>query len=115
MNKPKKQGTEWESEIVRRAKEAGFDARRLAEGGSTDEGDVELVSGGGGRMVVEAKHRSNLNVHKELLKAEGKTKYPTVIFWKRLGRKDGNTRRTADGPPVVVMSMETFFDLYEGY
>ena len=42
-NKPKKQGTTFESFLVKKLHERGFsDAKRIAEGGSKDIGDIEL-------------------------------------------------------------------------
>ena len=45
MNKPKKQGTSFESSLVNKLIAEGYsDAKRLAEGGSNDIGDIESVS-----------------------------------------------------------------------
>ena len=41
MNKPKKQGTSFESSLVNKLIAEGYtDAKRLAEGGSNDIGDI---------------------------------------------------------------------------
>lgn len=115
MNKPKKQGTEFETWCVNWFVKRGFKATRLAEGGSKDEGDIELINKFGTRFVIEARHRANLNTHEALPRAEGKSSAPVILAWKRLGRKKGNTRRTAKGPPNITLSFETFAKLFEGY
>ena len=43
VNKPKIQGTRFETYIVNKAKSLGMWSRRLAEGGSKDEGDLEII------------------------------------------------------------------------
>ena len=67
VNKPKIQGTAFETLTVNKLNEYGFKARRLAEGGSKDEGDIECEVPFSHilpypRVVLEAKHRANLNV-----------------------------------------------------
>lgn len=85
MNKPKAQGTHWESALVHQAQEAGIMADRLPESGSWDCGDVWF----------------------------GDTPYPSgddiaVVAWSRLVN-NGGTRRTADGArSVVVLSTDNF-------
>lgn len=116
MSKAKAQGTNWETRVKGRIKAAGFEARRLAEGGSYDEGDVEFFDAEGHRYVIECKATANLNVTKALHKAKRKT--PTAIValaWKRLTRKGDNMRRSPDGEPdVVVLDWTTFMWLVMG-
>lgn len=118
MSKPKAQGTAFETWIVKRLSTLeGVVERvwRLAEGGMHDQGDIEFwLSVTPERWVVEAKARERLNVPRELSKARLKSGVPsrTVLFWKRLTLKDGNTKRTPDGEPVVVcMGLDTFESL----
>jgi hypothetical protein len=86
LNKPKKQGTAAESRIVTLHTSAGLSARRLAEGGSTDEGDVEVfaerlfwIPGINDyepmpyRVVGEVKDRERLNTAEALDKAVRKS------------------------------------------
>ena len=88
MNKPKQAGTAWESELVRRAQDAGLTAGRHAEGGSSDIADVWI-----GDPTPEAGDI-------------------TVVAWKRL-TGDG-ARRTPDGErDVVVMRTNDFLALLE--
>ena len=88
MNKPKQAGTAWESELVRRAQDAGLTAGRHAEGGSGDIADVWI-----GDPTPEAGDI-------------------TVVAWKRL-TGDG-ARRTPDGErDVVVMRTHDFLALLE--
>ena len=106
MNKPKMQGTTHESWIVTKLNEVMHpwgDARRIAEGGSNDEGDITYHDGFGQRWVVEAKATQTLNVTRVLGKAREKGGKYTVLVWKRLTRSKGNTRRTPDGEPIVVV------------
>jgi len=121
--KPKDQGTRYETAIVQEATRRAVAASRIAEGGRWDAGDILLVDGCGDHWIVEAKARAALNPHKELAKAKAKTRkanlpfftVDTVLFWKRLTRKEGNERRTPDGEPeIVCMTPDTFFALLEG-
>jgi hypothetical protein len=112
MSKQKAQGTAWESELVRRAKAAGLDSRRLAEGGSADEGDLEVIAGGI-RVVVEGKARAALGAHAALAKAQTKAgEEPAVVAWKRLVRRDGSTRRITTGVrDLMLVPTDLFFAL----
>lgn len=107
-NRSKAQGTAFETWLVRYFQDAGLWARRLAEGGSNDVGDLEL--GAEDLWTIEAKARANLNAHAALAKAKHKAGTgPVALVWKRLTRKQGNQRRSPVGEPVIVaMDLETF-------
>lgn len=113
MNKPKVQGTSFETWIVNWANAVlGFGrAERLAEGGSKDEGDVR-INLPFERWYVEAKATQTLNVTRVLGKAREKSPDPkrTVLMWKRLVKlKDGQKKRRPDGEKiVVVMGLDTY-------
>ena len=118
VNKPKIQGTRFETYIVNKAKSLGMWSRRLAEGGSKDEGDLEIIPTNsppfGKRFVVEAKHRQNLNIHQTMAKAIEKCpdKDTSIVAWKKTVRKNNNKKRSADGVTTVYcMDEETFFNL----
>ncbi len=87
-------------------------ARRVAEGGSKDIGDIEWIAPDGEHWIGECKATQTLNVTRVLSKARLKSPLPdtTVLFWKRLSaKKPGQSRRTPDGEPiVVVMALDTF-------
>jgi hypothetical protein len=104
MSKMKAQGTRHESWIVNALAEHNLYARRLAEGGSDDEGDVEATLAGE-RWVLEGKARQNLNVQLTLGKARRKANGSRVaLIWKRLVRKSGMaTRQPIEGERVVVI------------
>ena len=69
VNKAKKQGTTYETNIVNRLnKEVDFKAQRFAEGGSKDLGDIQLFVKDE-EYFLEAKSRQNLNIHQSLEKA----------------------------------------------
>ena len=88
MSKPKAQGTQWESELVRRLQDAGLVAGRHAEGGSSDVADVWI-----GSPVPEVGDI-------------------TVVAWKRL-TGDG-TRRTPDGErDVIVLRTDDFLRMID--
>ena len=113
VNKAKKQGTTYETNIVNRLnKNSKFKSQRFAEGGSKDLGDVQLFVDDE-EYFIEAKSRQNLNIHQSLEKAIEKSgDKNTVLFWKKLKRKQGNARRTNDGiPEVVSMSYDLFIKL----
>ena len=113
VNKAKKQGTNYETNIVNRLnKNENFRSQRFAEGGSNDLGDIQLFYKEE-EYFIEAKSRQNLNLHQSLEKAIEKSGHiNTVLFWKKLKRKGANKRRTNDGiPEVVSMSYELFVKL----
>lgn len=116
MNRPRKQGTAWESAFVASATDHGLQARRLPEGGSADEGDVELVDHDGDRWVIECRHRERMNIHRALAKARAKAFGGlAAVAWKRTVAKAGNTRRSADGEPVIVaLTLDAFLELASG-
>ena len=122
VNKPKIQGTAFETLIVNKLNEYGFKARRLAEGGSKDEGDVECEVPFSSilpypRVIFEAKHRANLNVHQTLAKAKEKSGNSDVILaWKKTKRKNNSKVRVADGERVVyIVDEDLMFRLLENY
>ena len=60
VNKAKKQGTTYETNIVNRLnKNKSFKSQRFAEGGSNDLGDIQLLEGDE-EYFIEAKSRQNL-------------------------------------------------------
>ncbi len=113
VNKAKKQGTNYETNIVSRLNDnENLRSQRFAEGGSNDLGDIQLFVKDE-EYFIEAKLRQNLNLHQSLDKAIEKSgNINTVLFWKKLKRKGDNKRRTNDGmPEVVSMSYELFIKL----
>ncbi len=113
VNKAKKQGTNYETNIVNRLNDnVNLRSQRFAEGGSNDLGDIQLFVKDE-EYFIEAKSRQNLNLHQSLDKAIEKSgNINTVLFWKKLKRKGDNKRRTNDGmPEVVSMSYELFIKL----
>ena len=88
MNKPKAQGTAWETALVRQCQTAGLLSDRMPEGGMNDAGDVWI----------------------------GDTPFPSgddiaVVAWHRLV-DTGNTRRSPDGETnVVVIALDDFLKL----
>lgn len=103
-NKPKQQGTRHESWIVNELEAVEINARRLAEGGSEDEGDVEAFLAGD-RWVLEGKARQTLNVQATLGKARRKAGGGRVaVVWKRLVKVAGmKNRQPVEGERVVVI------------
>ena len=111
MSKSKAQGTAFETELVKHFAGEGFDAGRLAEGGSNDLGDIAIYDGEGTGWVVEAKATERLNVTRVLGKAIAKGGPRTILIWKRLV-KTGKKVRQADGEKVVVvMTLDLFTEL----
>ena len=113
VNKAKKQGTNYETNIVNRLnKIENFKSQRFPEGGSKDLGDIQLFADNE-EYFIEAKSRQNLNLHQSLEKAiEKSSNVNTVLFWKKLKRQSGNKRRSSDGmPEVVSMSYDLFISL----
>lgn len=114
MSKPKAQGTRHESWIVKELDAIGVTARRIAEGGSADEGDVEAFINGE-RWVLEGKATQTLNVQKILGKARKKAggSTPVAVIWKRLVKVAGMVnRQPVEGErTVVILSWEDFINL----
>jgi len=122
VSKAKAQGTRYETAVTRRIRTwltswgdatPDLSARRLAEGGADDEGDVEAWLFAS-RVLVECKARQALNVQDTVAKAKVKANGGLVVlFWKRLTRSAGNTKRTAVSgvPEVVAMTPEDLFEL----
>lgn len=112
--RPKAIGTSFETEVVRAAQSRGLQARRLAEGGSGDEGDVEILYGDR-RVVIECKSCINLNVTKTLAASRRKAGI-AALAWRKLVRKDGMTRRVPDGESrVVIQSLGDYLDLLKDF
>lgn len=113
MSKNKQQGTAFETWTRKALNALNIDARRLAEGGSYDEGDVEAGLSSG-RWVIECKATSNLNIQKVLGKARRKASgFPVLLVWKRLVKVRGmKVRQPVEGERiVVVLSWEDFVRL----
>jgi hypothetical protein len=114
MSKNKAQGTRFETWTRKALTALGIKARRLAEGGAYDEGDVEAHLDGQTRWVIECKARSSLNVQQILSKARRKAGgAPVILVWKRLVRVPGKqVRQPVDGERIVVcLSWEDFVRL----
>jgi hypothetical protein len=115
MSKAKQQGTSHESWIVKELEAAGMQARRLAEGGADDEGDVETWIDGA-RWILEGKSRQTLNVQATLGKSRKKAGGLRVaVVWKRLVKVAGyqNRQPVAGERVVVVLSWEDFLSLVQ--
>lgn len=122
MSKAKAQGTRYETAVTGRIRRwllgwgdgtPDLSARRLAEGGCDDEGDVEAWLFAS-RVLVECKARQTLNIQDTLAKAKVKANDGLVLlFWKRLTRSNGNSRRTPVSgiPEVVVVTPEDLHEL----
>ena len=128
VNRPKIQGTAEETWNARfYGGSSVLSARRIAEGGALDEGDVEVIVGHH-RVIIESKARANLNLHQTLNKAISKANtvpgtarskrdtihgYGVAVAHKKLVDKGGK-RRVADGEPrVVAITPEYFRHLLE--
>ena len=114
MSKAKQQGTAHESWIAKLFNDNGFTAKRIAEGGANDEGDVEVYINGT-RWVLEGKARQNLNVQQTLGKARKKAGglTPVAVIWKRLVSVKGySNRQPVAGERVVIcLSIDDFLTL----
>lgn len=118
MSKAKAQGTKHESWLVTEFNDNGYQAKRIAEGGSNDEGDVEATLLNK-RWVIEAKARQNLNIQATLGAARRKANaasqepVPVAVIWKRLVKVAGmKNRQPIDGERIVVcMSLDDFLAL----
>tara|TARA_B100001996_G_scaffold379176_1_gene364505 strand:+ start:391 stop:750 length:360 start_codon:yes stop_codon:yes gene_type:complete len=101
VNKPKIQGTKFESATRDLLLDWGFKAYRLAEGGLKDEGDVQVELPD--EVVFECKARQNLNIHQTYYKASEKTDKPIILAWKKLINKGSSVRRSSDGVTTLYI------------
>jgi Holliday junction resolvase len=122
VNKPKIQGTKFETETVNKLNNYGFKSKRLAEAGINDEGDIECFNEFSNkipkpRIVLEAKHRQALNVHQTMAKAKEKAGDSDVILaWKKTIKKNNSRVRVADGERIVyIVDEDLLFRLLENY
>jgi hypothetical protein len=108
MSKAKAQGTSFENRVRDWFRSLGFNAERIAEGGSLDEGDVGVVLYGE-RWIMECKARQVLPVQATVSKALKKAGHDRVIlWWKRLVPNGGSRRAPVAGvSEVVVMTPHT--------
>ena len=110
VNKPKIQGTRFESKTRDLLLDWGYKAYRLAEGGLKDEGDVQVEIDNGilpkPEIVFECKARQNLNIHQTYYKATQKTDKPVILAWKKLVKKAGQKKRSADGVDTLYIINE---------
>jgi hypothetical protein len=104
MSKQKAQGTAFETWTRKALNALQIEARRLAEGGSYDEGDVETRLNDE-RWVIECKATSSLNIQKVLGKARRKANgHPVILVWKRLVKVRGlKVRQPVEGERIVVV------------
>lgn len=107
VNKPKIQGTRFETATVNLLKSWGFKSYRLAEGGMKDEGDVQVEIFNGilpqPEIILECKARQNLNIHQTYHKATQKTDKPVILAWKKLVNKGSSARRSPDGVTTLYV------------
>jgi len=117
-NRAKRQGTAFETALVAAFNAVpGVDARRLAEGGRNDRGDLEIATIDHPPIVVEAKCAERISVHHVVHKAAEKAQNGrrAAVVWKRLSKStpDAKRRTEAPGGPVVAMPLHLFLQLLE--
>ena len=112
VNKPKAQGTRFETRIVQLLQEAGLYAQRLPEGGPNDEGDIEIHTDHR-HFIIETKDRQRLNIHDALAAATTKAPNKHVAVsdhgtWFRSGaRHERRPVSEVAGVPVGVTERST--------
>jgi hypothetical protein len=114
MSKNKAQGTAFETWTRKALNALDIKARRIAEGGANDEGDVEAQLAGDERWVIECKATSALNIQQILGKARRKANgAPVILVWKRLVRVAGKQKRqpVAGESVVVILGWDDFVQL----
>lgn len=116
MSKQRAQGTRYESAVVKMLAAAGHTARRLAEGGSLDEGDVEATIHGI-PVIVECKARQVLATQETLARTRrkaGPVRLP-LVFWRRLVPVTGKRVRqpVAGERDLVILAPADLFRLLD--
>lgn len=113
--KNKRNGTKWESDLVRHFREVwGVEADRLRLSGTTDEGDIVLRLPGERKIIVEAKAGVNTRPkewHREaIVEAENYAKHrkqdeipPAIVVMKK--------HNFSTDQAYVVISLSEFRDL----
>lgn len=105
MSKEKIQGTNFETWTLKQLLEAGIPAKRLPEGGSKDEGDLEAIIHEQ-RWVIECKARQQLSIQQTLGKARQKAQgLPVMVWWKRIIPSAGKTTRQPVGGERVIVAL----------
>ena len=118
MNKPKRQGTAFETELVKHFTGSGLTSQRLAEGGIADLGDLTVQQENWAQIqqewVVEAKCTQTLPISSAFKKAKKKAYlHPVALIWKRMFKpKEGGVNRTSE--IYVILDLETFTSLIGG-
>lgn len=109
-NRPKQQGTAFESWLVGRCVDAGLVAERIAEAGIHDIGDIRIHLAHE-TWIVEAKARQNLPLHRTLHQARKKAApHPAAVAWRRL--LPTWRRRQPDGERIIVaITLDDFLQL----
>jgi hypothetical protein len=108
--RPKDLGTRFETFVVRAALDKGLMAERLAEGAVNDLGDIRVYAEV--EWVLEARDRQQLNIPRALEKAILKSgTLNTALVYRKMVRKNGNQRRTQDGPVIVALTLPRFLEL----
>ena len=112
-NPPKQQGTAAETKHARAANARGLLKARRAENNAPGR-DVDITLRDGTVVPHEVKDRANLNVHKLVAEvADKQPGFPPIVIWDRKSRKGDNVRRSADGPTIVAMPRDFWFDVLE--
>lgn len=113
-NKPKQQGTAAETKHVRRLRNDHPSLAVQRAPNNAPGRDLEVRLHDGTVIPIEVKDRANLNIH--TLAAEVADKQPgspPIVIWDRKSRKGDNVRRSADGPTIVAMPRDFWFDVLE--
>ena len=118
-NPNKQQGTRYEGDTrdFHNDQFPGVAARRIEEGGMYDVGDVVFNERANNPVVVEAKARQVLQVHRTLAKTKRKAdSHRVAVFWKRLTNQGKKNRQPVDGQAeVVILDPEFYAELMDAW
>ncbi|MGV9263172.1 hypothetical protein ACWDRR_00745 [Kitasatospora sp. NPDC003701] len=98
MSREKRKGTAWESDIVRFLRGSGLDAKRVAQTGRLDVGDIHAPP-----WVIEAKNVAKIELSSFVDQAEREARHADCPFGVAVVKR----RQHGAGKAYAVMTLET--------
>lgn len=105
MNRPKAKGTARETWVVKKFRDAGFEAERAPNNLPSRDVDVIL---GSTPMPIEVKDRGQLNLHDTLREMIDRWGFGAVV-WHRT--RPGKKKRVPVKPTIIAMDLDHFINL----
>lgn len=107
MSHARTKGLAYERRLLKAFLNQGLNVRRLPERNRRDQGDLKLYTANGFAIIIEAKARKALNLHKTIDEANNKAKNDpdsnsfAVVAWKKPYQTETVTMRLTDFVQMV--------------